>query len=368
MPLDERWRRTLESLADKHRERRLLVPFGADFSSNDYLGYASRPYADDAALSTSGAASRLLRGEHQFWRDVETRLADWHGGEAALMFSSGYAANEGLLSTVIEPGDWVASDALNHASIIDGLRLAKADRFVFPHLDLGRLEEGLRAAPVVGERFVVVESLYGMDGDVAPLRAIADLAERYAAALIVDEAHATGCWGDQGGGWVDQLSLRGRVLATMHTGGKALGVPGAYVVGSQRLRDLLINRCRHFIFTTAMPPRIGGWWKQALDRVRNDQEGRSRLRANAQRFRTALAARGLNVSGESYIVPIVLGPDAAAVAAAEELQRQGFDVRAIRPPTVPEGAARLRISIHADHDATTLDALADAVARIARFA
>jgi 8-amino-7-oxononanoate synthase len=364
--LDMRWRRSLDELAAQHRERRLLSPAGIDFSSNDYLGYAAKPFADDSSFSTSGAASRLLRGQHPIWDEVETRLASWHGAEATLAFTSGYAANEGVLSTLIEPGDWVASDALNHASIIDGLRLSKAERFIFRHQDLNHLEEGLKRAK--GQRFIVVESLYGMDGDLAPLTEMAALADRYGAALIVDEAHTTGCWGEAGGGVVDALQLRDRVLCTIHTGGKALGVPGAYVVGSGRMREYLINRCRHFVFTTALPPRVGRWWLQMVTRVGHDLLSRDRLHANARRFREALAARGVNVPRESYIVPIILGPDERAVAAAASLQSLGFDVRAIRPPTVPDGAARLRISIHADHCPETLDLLAEAIASIVRAA
>ena len=364
--LDSRWRRTLDQLAAQHRERRLVPPSGIDFSSNDYLGYASKPHADDPALSASGAASRLLRGQHPLWDEVESQLAAWHGAEAALVFASGYAANEGVLSTLIEPGDWVASDALNHASIIDGLRLSKAERFVFRHLDLGHLEEGLQTAK--GQRFIVVESLYGMDGDLAPLADLASLAERYGAALIVDEAHATGCWGNEGGGLVDAQGLRNRVLCSIHTGGKALGVHGAYVVGSHQMCDYLVNRCRHFIFTTALSPRLGAWWKQMVTWVCHDGDARNRLHANARRFSESLALHGVRVPSESYIVPIVLGADERAVAAAASLQAQGFDVRAIRPPTVPEGAARLRVSIHADHEPATLDALADAIARIVRGA
>src|SRR5262249_37524850 len=222
-------------------------------TSNDYLGYgAARASSAGPGLPRSGMGSRLLRGHHPIWEEVEAALAGWHGAEAALMMTSGYAANEGLLATVIEPHDWVASDQLNHASIIDGLRLAGAERFVFRHQDLDHLEAGLRAASRGGtgqrERFVVTESLFGMDGGMTPLGPLVQLAERHGAHVIVDEAHSTGCFGPAGSGCVDAAGLRGRVLATVHTGGKALGVCGAYVCGSARLRELLINRCRHFIF------------------------------------------------------------------------------------------------------------------------
>jgi 8-amino-7-oxononanoate synthase len=282
--------------------------------------------------------------------------------------TSGYVANEGLLATVIEPGDWVASDEFNHASIIDGLRLCRAERFVYRHKDLGHLEEGLRAAArnrrADGESFVVTESLFGMEGDQAHLAELVSLAERHAAHLIVDEAHATGCFGQTGSGLVDDLGLRSRVLATVHTGGKALGVMGAYICCSKPLRELLINRCRHLIFTTALPPAVGLWWLSAVSRVQSDSDGRQRLHGNASFFREQLSGRTQNASGGWYIVPVLLGDDKRAVQIASRLQERGWDVRAIRPPTVPAGTARLRISIHADHDRDTLAALAEGISEL----
>jgi 8-amino-7-oxononanoate synthase len=366
MTLRDRWSAALEELRRQGRYRRLSPPGGVDFASNDYLGYAARPAPAGCGLPRSGTASRLLRGHHPVWDEVEAALARWHGAEAALMMTSGYVANEGLLATAVEPGDWVASDRLNHASIIDGLRLAGAERFVYRHLDLDDLEAGLRAAararPGGRELFVVTESLFGMDGDVAPLEALLPLAERYGAHVIVDEAHATGCFGPAGSGCVDAAGLRGRVLATVHTGGKALGVCGAYVCGSARLRELLINRCRHFLFTTALPPAVGAWWLEALARVRADDAGRARLHGAAAAFRAELARHGVPAPGAHYIVPVVLGGDGRAVGAAGRLHEAGWDVRAVRPPSVPPGTARLRISVHADHTPQTLAAVAAAVA------
>jgi 8-amino-7-oxononanoate synthase len=363
--LDDRWRRELDELRAAGRYRELRVGSGHDFTSNDYLGYAKLPSIDEPKLSTSGAASRVLRGHHVLWSMVEARLGGWHQLQSALVFTSGYVANEGLLGTIIGPEDYVASDACNHASIIDGLRLSKAKRFVYAHNDLDDLRNGLRVA---GDRqkFIVTESLFSMEGDVAPLKEIASLAEFYDASLIVDEAHATGCFGSSGSGLVDSLGLRPRVLATVHTGGKALGVPGAYVVGSTLLREILVNRCRHLLFTTALPPLVAAWWLQAIDRVSDDDVGRSRLHSNAATFRTALKRHGIAAAGTDYIVPILLGDDRHAVTAAERLQSAGFDVRAIRPPTVPVGTARLRISIHADHEPALLDSLAKLVAAIVR--
>jgi 8-amino-7-oxononanoate synthase len=408
MTLFDRWQTTLEELRSQGRYRQFAVSSGIDFTSNDYLGYAARPLPplDDAIIkpdltcrgarsgclgnaasispslplraprgqhaelretqSRSGTASRLLRGHHPVWDEVESALAKWHGAESVLMMTSGYAANEGLISTIIEPGDWVASDELNHACIVDGLRLARCRRFVFRHNDLDHLEEGLRHEAGREEegrqRFIVTESLFSMDGDRAPLRQVADLAERYGAYLIVDEAHSTGCFGPGGSGCVDEAAIRDRILASVHTGGKALALPGAYIAGSRLLKEYLTNRCRHLIFTTALPPAIGTWWLDGIDRVQPDDASRQRLRGNAELFRSELRGRGVSVLGSEYIVPVVIGDDAPAVAAAKQLQNQGFDIRAIRPPSVPAGSARLRISIHADHSPDTLARLAEAVA------
>jgi 8-amino-7-oxononanoate synthase len=366
MSLFARWADDLGRLRDEGRHRSLRLPAGHDFTSNDYLGYAARPLeAACEPLPTSGAASRLLRGDHPLWHEVEVSLAAWHGAEAALVMTSGYAANEGLLSTVVEPGDWVATDALNHASIGDGLRLVRPRKFAFRHNDLNHLEDGLRAEAALArpgrERFVVTESLFSMDGDRPPLREMAELAERYGAHLIVDEAHATGCFGPAGSGGVDEAGIRNRVLATVHTGGKALGVCGAYVCGSAQLKELLVNRCRHLIFTTALPPAVAAWWPPALDRARADDAGRQALHRNASRFRALLAESGIAAPGTGYIVPVLIGDDSRAITVASRLQERGFDVRAIRPPSVPPDTARLRISIHSDHQPETLAALATAL-------
>ncbi|MBI3406738.1 MAG: 8-amino-7-oxononanoate synthase [Planctomycetes bacterium] len=367
MSLTDRWTGQLEELRRLGRFRGLTPPRGIDFSSNDYLGYRNLPLPPEAELPRTGTASRLLRGHHVVWDEVESKLAQWHGAEAALMFSSGYTANEGLLSTVIEPGDCVASDEFNHASIIDGLKLAKAERFIFRHNDLNHLEEGLREAsqarPPQRQLFLVTESLYGMEGDfVAP--EIAGLVKKYEVNWIVDEAHTTGCLGRTGAGFVDHKGWRDQVLATVHTGGKALGVHGAYVACSRLLRDILVNRCRHFIFTTALPPRVGTWWLDVLGWVEADKLARRKIHENASHFHAALERHGVKSSARSYIVSIVLGEDASATNAAKALQEAGFDIRAIRPPTVPEGTARLRVSIHADHDDQTLDSAAEAIGRV----
>lgn len=372
MTLFARWTEALDGLMAQGRFRSLKAPRGIDFTSNDYLGYGggrlslqSRP-----GLATTGLASRLLRGHHPIWDEVEAALAAWHRAEAALMMTSGFSANEGLISTVVEPGDWVASDELNHACIAEGLRICRPRKFAFRHNDLNHLEEGLKneseKRPPGREMFVITESVFSMDGDRAPLHDILDLAERHGAHVIVDEAHSTGCFGDFGSGIIDQLGLRSRVLATVHTGGKALGVTGAYVCCSSLLRNYLINKCRHLIFTTALPPVVGGWWLDLLPQVERDAAGRRQLHENAQRFHSALSERGIRVFGDTYIVPVVIGEDTRAVQAAAHLQGHGYDIRAIRPPSVPQGTARLRISIHAGHPPALLDQLAVHVAEALR--
>ena len=370
MSLFDRWTTALGQLRAQGRFRQFAPPVGIDFTSNDYLGYASLPNPPADDLSRSGAASRLLRGHHPIWDEVESILANWHRTEAVLMMTSGYAANEGLISTLMEPGDWVASDELNHACIVDGLRLARCRRFVFRHNDLNHLEEGLKAEAAKNEpgreRFVVTEALFSMDGDRAPLPEIAALCDRFGSYLIVDEAHSTGCFGPSGSGCVDAAGVRDGVLASVHTGGKALALPGAYIAGSRLLKDYLTNRCRHLIFTTALPPAVGSWWTAGVARVQRDAAGRERLHANAAHFRTELGRHGVPAHGSEYVVPVIVGDDPPAVAAAARIREQGFDVRAIRPPSVPPGTARLRISVHADHEPAVLTRLAGSVAEALR--
>lgn len=373
MGLLERWNSTLQVLRAQDRYRRLQVGTGRDFTSNDYLGYGHgrcplvlQPPAD---LPPTGMASRLLRGHHPLWDEVESRLAAWHGAEAVLMINSGFAANEGLLSTIVEPGDWVAADERCHASIYEALRICRPRKFLFRHNDLNHLEDGLKQEAANRsdrqEMFIVTESLFSMDGDEAPLRELAELAERYGAHLIVDEAHSTGCYGPRGAGLVDALQLRSRVLATIHTGGKALGLCGAYICGPSLLRDYLVNRCRHLIFTTALPPLLAAYWCAGIERVCQDDPGRHALWAHARLFHQLLRDSGWDIRGQSYIVPIIVGQDSAAVRLARCLQEQGWDIRAIRPPSVPEYTARLRISLHADHTPQELEHLAAELKRLA---
>lgn len=374
MRVAERLRRELAELERRSELRTLEVAPDLDFSSNDYLGLSVDPRLKQAvatALAGSGPAaatgSRLLSGHSERWTELESDFACWIGAEAALFFTSGYLANVGLLAAVLSPEDTVFSDSANHASLIDGIRLSKARRVVFPHLDLNFLEDALRREPATGARFIVVESVFSMDGDRAPLADLAALAERHGAELIVDEAHAAGVFGPGGRGAVAEAGLAGRVFATICTCGKALASSGALVCGSETLRQFLINRARTFIFSTALPPYFSAHVRAGWELAARADAGRARLFANAELLRGELRARDFDLRGsESQIVPVVLGENERAVAVAEQLRARGFGVRAIRPPTVPPGTARLRLSVTARHDEALLRELAAAIESAAR--
>ena len=330
--------------------RQMRLPDGIDLVSNDYLGLAEHPYlaeamrASVAELPAGSGGSRLLRGHHEIFERIETRLAVFSGSEAALLFGSGYAANIGLLQAVVSPDDLVVSDAHNHASLIDGIRLTKAETVIYPHQDLRALEAAL-SGPRRGRAIVITESVFSMDGDLTPLVDVCAIAERAGAIVIVDEAHATGMYGRCGSGRVEELGLRERVAATIHTGGKALGCGGAWVAGSRALRDVLVNRARTFIFSTAPLPVLGAALGAALDLLEREPQRRVDVVRKSLLLRSALRDAGVHGGGESMIVPIVVGSNETATALQSELSEAGFDVRAIRPPSVAPGTARLRVTV-----------------------
>jgi 8-amino-7-oxononanoate synthase len=355
--MDRRIAREIESLREQTQFRSLEILDGAsglNLCSNDYLGLSSDPRLKRAVVEAIARAervgstgSRLLSGNAREWEEIEAEFAAFAGTEAALYFGSGYAANIGVLSSLLRPGDTVFSDALNHASLIDGIRLSGAAKVIYPHGDLEFLERALReAAGGSGARVIVTESVFSMEGDVAPLDALAALARRYDASLIVDEAHATGVWGPEGRGLVAELGIEHDVLAVIHTCGKALASAGALVCGRGALRDHLINRARTFIFSTAMPPYLAGQIRAALALARAADAERAHLRAIAAALRDGLAAAGLTCGASTaQIVPVILGGNEAALHVASEVRRDGFAVKAIRPPTVPPGTARIRVSL-----------------------
>jgi 8-amino-7-oxononanoate synthase len=330
--------------------RQMRLPQGIDLVSNDYLGLADDPRLRGAAraalehVPAGSGGSRLLRGHHEVFEALEARLAAFCASDAALLFGSGYAANIGLLQAVVAADDVIVSDERNHASLIDGMRLTKAPTIVYPHQDLQALEDALRR-PRHGRAIIVTESVFSMDGDATPLLAIADLADRHGAALIVDEAHATGLYGPRGSGRVEELALRERVLATVHTGGKSLGSGGAWVAGSRALCDLLVNRARAFIFSTAPVPVLCALLDAAVDIVVDEPGRRAEVHRKSALLRRALRGRGIEAGGDAPIVPIIAGSNEVALGLQSGLMAAGFDVRAIRPPSVAPGTARLRVTV-----------------------
>jgi 8-amino-7-oxononanoate synthase len=330
--------------------------------SNNYLGLANHPEVIEAAvaaareLGVGSGASRLISGSMRLHHDLETRLAAFKGAEACLLFTSGYHANLGVISSLVGEGDAVFSDALNHASLIDGCRLSRATVSVYPHVELAALEAHLRSARA-RRRLIVTDSIFSMDGDAAPLAAICDLAERYDAMVMVDEAHATGVVGPRGGGLVQALGLERRISVQMGTLGKALGGFGAYVAGSSALIDFLVNRARTFIFTTALPPPVVAAAGAALTIVEREPERRSTVRRHAQRLRAGLRAGGYDVQGDdtSHILPVLIGDAEATMALSAALLDHGVLAHGIRPPTVPDGTARIRATVMATHREEDID-------------
>ena len=327
-----------------------------NFSSNNYLGLANHPALREAAKDAidrygcGSGASRLISGNMTLHEELEAKLAELKGTESALVFNSGFQANVGIISTLVGQGDAVFSDALNHASIIDGCRLSRAQVYVYGHADLQQLEDCLKQSSRYRRKLIVTETLFSMDGDEAPLEEIVDLAEKYDAILMVDEAHATGIYGPDGAGVVAKHGLGERVLVQMGTLGKALGGFGAYVAGSARLRDLIINRCRSFVFTTSLPPAVMAMAIAALGIVKKEPERRRRLWENCARVQCGLKDLGYSVSNsQSQILPLMVGDADECMRLSEQLIGRGVFAQGIRPPTVPAGTSRLRITIMATH-------------------
>ena len=353
------------------RLRTLSLGAGIDFSSNDYLGFARDPVLRERLVGTilssgvpfGSTGSRLLRGHSALFDEAESVLAQFCSQEAALIYPSGFQANLGLLSALLAEGDLVFSDARNHASLIDGIRLSRARKCIYSTLD--QLEEQLQEfASDPSFKLIVTESLFGMDGVKASLLELSKLAERYGAYLVVDEAHATGIWGQferlRGGGWAQSLGISSRLLATLHTGGKALGLGGAWVACSHALKHYLVNASRPMIFSTAPMPLLPlsllvtlQYWQSGVGPQRADlllkkaQSLGQRLRVNVQ---------------DSPILPLHIGENQRSLEVAQKMQHRGFDVRAIRPPTVPQGTARLRVCVHAHHTEQDLERFAGAFA------
>jgi 8-amino-7-oxononanoate synthase len=334
-----------------------------NLSSNDYLGLALDPrliQAAQAAAARWGAgsgASRLVAGHYALHEAVEKQLAAFKETGDAVIFSTGYAANLGVITALAGPGDVIFSDRLNHASIYDGIKLSGAALSRFPHRDLDRLEHLLQKAAGARRRLIITDSVFSVDGDLANLAGLVALKERYGAWLMIDEAHATGVLGPRGAGLAEALGLTSRVDIHLGTFSKALGSLGGYVAGDRRLIEYLHNRARSFIYSTALAPPVLGAIAAALVIVAQEPERRAYLLEEAGKFRRGLEAAGLNTLGsETQIIPVLVGDNARTLEFAAHLRERGLLVVALRPPTVPPGRARVRFSLSAAHSREDLAA------------
>jgi 8-amino-7-oxononanoate synthase len=354
----------LNALADRGRLRSLRGRSGIDFASNDYLGLADSAELRQAAVDALGrgvpvgaGGSRLLRGNHPEHEALEREAAAYFGAESALYFGAGYVANFAIFSTLPQRGDLVVHDELIHASVHEGVRRGRAEAVGVAHNDIDAFDAAIskwRAAGGKGRPWLAVESLYSMDGDSPNLAELFAVADRHDAMVVIDEAHATGVLGSQGRGLAAPFEGRHNVI-TLHTCGKALGTSGGFILASKILRDFLVNRARPFIFATAPSPLIAAVTRAALEISRTNPERRGRLASLVGFAGNELRRRCKIEPSGSQILPVIVGSDPAAVALAASLQRRGFDVRAVRPPTVPEGTARLRIALtlHVDEAIVT---------------
>jgi 8-amino-7-oxononanoate synthase len=359
----------------------------ANFGSNDYLGLAADArviHAARAAMEDVGwgsGASPLVSGRSELHAELERRLAEFEGTEAALVFPSGFAANAGVIPALVDEGDAIFADAMNHASLIDGCRLSKAKRFVYPHADCDALEELLRDGSSFRRRLIVTDTLFSMDGDLAPLRRLVELAEQHNAILLVDEAHATGVFGEHGRGITELVFSRDapaeraepatssadvcdRVHIRVGTLSKAFGASGGFVCGRRSLIDWLANRARTYVFSTAQPAATCAAALAALEIVRNEPHRRRDLLQRAADLRSRLSEQGWNTGhSASQIIPIIIGAAARTMRVAERLREAGFFVPGIRPPSVPEGESLLRLSLCYHHTPDMIDLLVKELAK-----
>lgn len=358
-----RYETTLAGLERKGRRRTLIAQDGVDFSSNDYLAFAGSTRlaaavtaAVQRGVPVGAGGSRLLRGNHPEHEALEEEAAAFFGAERVLYFGSGYAANAALFSTLPQRGDLIVHDALVHASAHEGIQASRATAVAAAHNDVeafARAIEQWRSGGGTGHPWIAVESLYSMDGDRAPLAKLAELADRHEGFLVIDEAHATGVFGPSGRGFAADLENRSNVIV-LHTCGKALGVSGALLGASATLCDYLVNRARGFIYSTAPSPLMAAAVREALRMLTDEPQRRADFDA-LRTFANAELTRKLGMEGSgTQILPVMIGDNGRAVRIAARMRAEGFDIRAIRPPTVPEGTARLRIAITLNVDRSTI--------------
>ena len=342
--------------------------------SNNYLGLADHPAliraaVEGAALGTGSGASRLVSGTMELHDRLETRIAAFKGTERALLFNSGYAANTGIISALVGRGDTIFSDRLNHASIVDGALLSRANVCRYPHRDVDALERLLEEKGGKGRRLIVTDGVFSMDGDIAPLERLVRLARRHGALLMVDDAHGCGVLGASGRGSAELCGVLAGIDVNMGTLGKGFGSFGAYAAASAEICDYLVNKARSFIFSTSLPPAVLAASLAALDLV-DSPEGarlRGRLAQNLALFTQRLAASGFQTMGsETQIVPIFVGPAETTMEFSRQLLEQGVFVQGIRPPTVPAGSCRLRCTIMATHETEELESAARTISEVGR--
>jgi glycine C-acetyltransferase len=342
--------------------------------SNNYLGLADHPALKRAAVEgvefgVGSGASRLVSGTMELHEKLETRIAAFKGTEKALLFNSGYAANTGIISALVGRGDAIFSDRLNHASIVDGALLSRAGFHRYPHRDMAALERMLQEKGGKGRRLIVTDGVFSMDGDIAPLAKLVQLARQYDALLMVDDAHGSGVLGMSGRGSGELCGVLDGIDIHMGTLGKGFGSFGAYAATTGIIRDYLVNKARSFIFSTSLPPAVLAASIAALEVV-DSPEGaqlREKLQANVALFKEKLTASGFDTMGsETQIVPIFVGPAKTTMEFSSELLQQGLFVQGIRPPTVPAGSCRLRCTIMATHEAEDLEAAAEIISRVGR--
>jgi 8-amino-7-oxononanoate synthase len=342
-------------------------------SASNYLGLARHPRLVAAAMAATArhgcasGSSRLIAGNHPLYEALEEALAAFKGAESALVFATGYLANLSIVPALVEAGDVVFSDALNHASLVDGCRLSRAEVAVFRHGDPQTLADALGRHPRARRKLVIVDGVYSMDGDLAPLPELVDLCEHHGAWLIVDDSHGTGVLGEQGRGTVEHCGLQGRVPIEIGTLGKSLGSFGAWIAGPRELRETLVNRARGLIFTCALPPAALAAALAALRVIEAEPEHRRRLWEHTRHLREGLRSLGYNLGGaETHILPVFLEDPAQVMPFCEALLDAGVFAQGIRPPSVPPGTSRLRVCAMATHTKDQLDRALAAFDRVGR--
>jgi len=373
-PVEERLQTELAALELKQRRREFQISDAIDFTSNDYLGLTKSPVVRErvirdleSGMVLGSGGSRLLRGNHVWHQLAEKEFAEFEDADAALFFSSGYAANMAVLTAIPTRHDTILYDTMVHASIKEGIHSSLAGKKSFEHNSVTSLRAAAESMKAGGTLYVIIESLYSMDGDEAPLEEIAALCNELGLFLIIDEAHATGLFGKHGRGLIDEKKIREKILLSIHPCGKALAAAGAFVCSSEIIKSYLINKARTMIFTTALPPVIPATISEVLKEIKRNPSLITKVHHNARYVRDRLQKnlkKWIVPEGRSPIIPLIVGEDAVAVAVADDMQKRGADIRPIRPPTVAEGTARFRITVSALHDEGELDLLCNGLIEV----